>query len=139
MALDHALELGLAYADTGWKSGLDAYDLVLRYLDTVPFCWSHPEQSDACFRRLVWSLLASKESANRFLEEMKEALPDQAEMIEEIIGENRVIIGKLEGMAASRLQLGNLENQRKLGLTINEIQLLENELLGFYEELLGEL
>ncbi|MEO0080514.1 MAG: PDZ domain-containing protein [candidate division WOR-3 bacterium] len=139
VALDHALELGLAYADTGWKSGLDAYDMVIKSMESVPFCPDRPEESRRCFHRLIWALIAAKESANRFWIDMKEALPDHTEIIDEIIGENRAIIGKLEALAFSKLPFGNLESQRKLALTVNEIQLLENELFGFYEELLGEL
>ena len=139
LALDHALELGLAYADSGWKTGLDAYDLLIRSLDTVPFTLDGIEESKAGFSRLVWALVASRESAIRFFDEMKEALPDQADLFDEIIAANRAIVSKLEGIAASRLLPSDRESGRKLAVMMNGIQMIENDLLGMYEELLGEL
>jgi hypothetical protein len=138
-ALNRGIELGLAVASTGWRSGLDAYDALIQSLDTVPFCTDHPEQSIACFHKLLWAMVASRTSANRFLDDMKEALPEQAELLDEITGANRVIISKLEGIIQSGLGLTTREDRVRVQMAINEIQLTENELLGFYEELLGEL
>lgn len=139
LALDHALELGLAYADSGWKTGLDAYDLLISSLDTVPFALDGPEESKESFSRLVWALVASRESAIRFFDEMKEALLDEADLIDEIMGANRAIVSKLEGIAASRLLPSDRESGRKLAVMLNGIQMIENDLLGMYEELLGDL
>ncbi|MEO0085876.1 MAG: PDZ domain-containing protein [candidate division WOR-3 bacterium] len=139
LALDHALELGLAYADSGWKTGLDAYDLLINSLDTVPFALDGVEESKASFSRLVWALVAGRESAIRFFDEMKEALPDDADLIDEIMGANRAIVSKLEGIAASRLLPSDRESGRKLAVMLNGIQMIENDLLGMYEELLGDL
>uniref|UniRef100_A0A7C4GBA6 PDZ domain-containing protein n=1 Tax=candidate division WOR-3 bacterium TaxID=2052148 RepID=A0A7C4GBA6_UNCW3 len=140
LALDHALELGLAYADSGWKTGLDAYDLLIQSLDTVPFVLDGSEESKAAFSRLIWSLVAARESAIRFFDEMKEALPDEADdLIDEIMAANRAIVTKLEGITASRLLPSDRESGRKLAVMMNGIQMIENDLLGMYEELLGEL
>jgi len=137
--LTQALELGQAYADTGWQSGIAAHDLWIRSLDTIPFCPVCPDSGKACFDRLVWTLLASKESANRFLEDMREALPDQTDLIDEVIAKNAATIGKLNGIIQSGVMIGTKESQQKLARVVNEIQLSEADQLGLYEELIGEL
>ncbi len=109
--LTQALELGQAYADSGWQSGIAAYDVWIGSLDTVPFCPACPDSGRACFDRLVWSLLANKESANRFLLDMREAFPDQAEMADGILDDNTTIIGKLTGMMQSGIRPGTPERQ----------------------------
>jgi len=137
--LTQALELGQAYADTGWQSGIAAYDLWMKSLDTIPFCPVCPDSGEACFDRLIWSLLANKESANSFLQDMREALPDQTELIDEVVAENSVIIGKLNGIIQSGARIGTKESQQKLARAVNEVQLTENGLLGLYESIIGEL
>ena len=137
--LTQALELNQAYADTGWQSGIAAYDLWIRNLDAVPFCPVCPDSGRGCFDRLVWALLANKESANRFLRDMREALPDQTDLIDEAISRNETIIGKLNGIVQSGVRIGTGESQQKLARTVNDIQLTETDLLGLYEELIGEL
>ncbi|MCL6465719.1 MAG: PDZ domain-containing protein [candidate division WOR-3 bacterium] len=137
--LDKALEQGLASTDSGWHSGLEAYDIILKKLSQFPMC---PEGADIAtnhFYRLVWSLISSKESANRLLEDMKEALPEKTALLDEAMARNRAIIGKLEGIAAAHLPLNSMENQQKLARSIVEIQAIENDLLGLYEEIIGEL
>ncbi len=137
--LTQALELTQAYSDTGWKSGIQAYDLLLTSLDTVPFCpVCGTEESQACFDRLVWATIAHKQSANRFLQSMKLASPEQAGLLDETIADNQAIIGKLEGIARSSVRLGRLEDQRKLALILSKVQLIENDLIGLYEALLVE-
>jgi hypothetical protein len=137
--LTQALELGQAYADSGWQSGIAAYDVWIGSLDTVPFCPVCPDSGGACFDRLVWSLLAMKESANRFLQDMREALPDQVEVVDDIVDDNATIIGKLNGIIQSGVRPGTRESQEKLARAVNEIQLIEADLLGLYEDLIGEL
>lgn len=137
--LTQALELGQAYADTGWQSGIVAYDLWIRNLDTVPFCPVCPDSGKACFDRLTWALLANKESVNRFLQDMREALPDQTDLIDEAIAKNSAIIGKLNGIIQSGVRIGTWESQQKLARVVNEVQLTETDLLGLYEDLIGEL
>lgn len=137
--LTQALELGQAYVDTGWVSGIAAYDLWMKSLDTIPFCPACPDSGKACFDRLIWSLLANKESANSFLQDMREALPDQTELIGEVVAENSAIIGKLNGIIQSGVRIGTRESQQKLARAVNEVQLTETELLGFYESIIGEL
>jgi hypothetical protein len=137
--LEQALELGLRSSDQGWHSGLEAYDILLKKLEQFPVCPPGVEAGDDCFYRLVWRLIAKKESANRFFAEMKEALPEQADLFDEVIGRNRAIIGKLEGVVAAGLSLNSLENQQKAARVLAEIQEIENELLGIYEEIIGEL
>jgi hypothetical protein len=137
--LTQALELGHAYADSGWQSGIAAYDVWIRSLDTVPFCPVCPDSGLACFDRLIWTLLANKESANRFLRDMREALPDQVDIIDEIVSVNDAIIGKLNGIIQSGIKPGTMERQQKLARAVNEIQLNEAGLLGLYEDLVGEL
>ena len=137
--LTQALELGQAYADTGWQSGIAAYDLWIRSLDTVPFCPVCPDSGKGCSDRLVWALLASKESANRFLRDMREALPDQVDLIDEAIAKNEAIIGKLNGIVQSGVKIGTKESQQKLARAVNDIQLAETDLLGLYEDIIGEL
>jgi len=137
--LTQALELGQAYADSGWQSGIAAYDLWIRSLDTVPFCPVCPDSGRACFDRLVWALLASKESANRFLTDMREAMPDQEALIDDIVAKNTTIISKLNGIIQSGIRPGTLERQQKLARAVNEIQLIETDLVGSYEDLIGEL
>jgi hypothetical protein len=137
--LTQALELGQAYADTGWQSGIAAYDLWIKSLDTIPFCPVCPDSGKGCFDRLIWTLLANKESANRFLQDMREALPDQTNLIDEAIAKNTAIIGKLNGIIQSGVRIGTKESQQKLARMVNEIQLAETELLGLYEQIIGEL
>jgi len=137
--LTQGLELGQAYADTGWQSGIAAYDLWIRALDTVPFCPVCPDSGKECFDRLIWTLLANKESANRFLQDMREALPDQTALIDEAIAKNESAIGKLNGIIQSGVKIGSRESQQKLARMVNEIQLLETDLLGLYEDIIGEL
>ncbi len=137
--LTQALDLGQASADTGWQSGIAAYDLWMRSLDTVPFCPVCADSGRACFDRLVWTLLANKEGANRFLQDMREALPDQTDLLDGIIAKNEAITGKLEGIIQSGIQVGTMERQQKLARTVNEIQLIEADQLGLYENLIGAL
>jgi len=137
--LTQALELGQAYADSGWQSGIAAYDVWIGGLDTVPFCPVCPDSGQACFDRLVWALLANKESADRFLEDMRVAIPEQADIVDDILADNAAIIGKLNGIIQSGIKTGTVERQQKLARTVNEIQLIEADLLGPYEELIGEL
>jgi hypothetical protein len=137
--LTQALELGHAYADTGWQSGIAAYDLWIRALDTVPFCPVCPDSGKGCFDRLIWTLLANKESANRFLQDMRQALPDQTALIDEAIARNESVIGRLNGIIQSGVKIGTRESQQKLARMVNEIQLQETDLLGLYEDLIGEL
>lgn len=137
--LDKALEQGLASTESGWHSGLEAYDIILKKLSQFPVCPEGPDIGTEHFYRLVWSLIASKESANRLLEDMKEALPEKTALLDEAMARNRAIIGKLEGIAATHLPLNSLENQQKLARSIVEIQAIENDLLGLYEEIIGEL
>ncbi len=138
-ALTQALELGQAYADTGWQSGIAAYDLWMKSLDTIPFCPVCPDSGKACFDRLIWTLLANKESANHFLEDMRAALPDQTELIDEVVAKNSAIIGKLNGIIQSGVRIGDRESQQKLARVVNEIQLTETEEIGLYESIIGEL
>ncbi len=139
VVLGQALELGQAAADTGWQSGIAAYDLWIKSLDTIPFCPVCPDSGKGCFDRLVWTLLANKESANRFLADMREALPDQADLIDEAIARNQAIVGKLEGIIQSGVRIGTKESQEKLARAVNAIQLDETKLQGIYDELIGEL
>ncbi len=137
--LSQALELGQGSADTGWQSGIAAYDLWIQSLDTVPFCPVCPDSGRECFDRLVWTLLANKESANRFLRDMREALPDQADLIDEALARNEAIIGKLQGIIQSGVRIGTRESQEKLARAVNAIQLDETDLLDIYDGLVGEL
>jgi len=137
--LAQALELSQAYADTGWQSGIVAYDLWMKSLDTIPFCPVCPDSGKACFDRLVWALLANKESANRFLQDMREALPDQTDLIDEVVARNSAIVGKLNGIIQSGVRIGTNESQQKLARAVNDVQLTETDLLGLYEDLIGEL
>jgi hypothetical protein len=137
--LSQALELGQASADTGWQSGIAAYDLWIQGLAAIPFCPVCPDSGRGCFDRLVWTLLANKESANRFLKDMREALADQTELIDEAVARNEAIIGKLQGFIQSGVRIGTKESQEKLARVVNAIQLDETDLLGIYEGLIGEL
>lgn len=137
--LTQAMELGQAYAETGWQSGIAAYDLWIRDLDTVPFCPVCPDSGRGCFDRVIWALLANKESANRYLQDMREALPDQTALIDEAIAKNTAIIGKLNGIVQSGVRIGTKESQQKLARMVNEIKLGETDLLGLYENIVGEL
>jgi hypothetical protein len=137
--LSQALELGQAAADTGWQSGVAAYDLWIQSLDAIPFCPVCPDSGKECFDRLIWTLLANKESANRFLKDMREALPDQADLIDEAVAKNEAIIGKLQGIVQSGVRIGTRPSQEKLARAVNAIQLDETYLLGLYDELIGEL
>jgi hypothetical protein len=135
--LTQALELGQAYSDSGWQSGIAAYDVWVNALDTVPFCPVCGESSQSCFDQLVWSLLASKESANRFLADMREALPDLAGPIDEAVADNSAVIGKLTGIIQSGVRVGTVAGQEKLARVVVEIQALEVDLLGIYEDIIG--
>jgi hypothetical protein len=137
--LTQGLELGQAYADTGWQSGIAAYDLWIKSLDTIPFCPVCPDSGKGCFDRLIWTLLANKESANRFLHDMREALPDQTDLIDEAMARNTAIIGKLNGIVQSGVKIGTRESQQKLARMVNEIQMDETDLLGLYDQIIGEL
>jgi hypothetical protein len=137
--LTQALELGQASADTGWESGIAAYDLWIKSLDTIPFCPVCPDSGKGCFDRLTWTLLANKESANRFLQDMREALPDQTDLIDQAMAKNTAIIGKLNGIIQSGVRIGTKESQQKLARAVNEIQLDEANLLGLYEQLVSDL
>jgi hypothetical protein len=137
--LVRALESGQAYADTGWQSGIAAYDLLIAALGSVPFCPECSTASQACFERLVWTLRANRESANRFLADMREALPDLAGLLDEAVADNVAIIAKLDGIIRSGVRVGSVEEQEKLALALTEIELIETDLLGVYEDLLAEL
>jgi hypothetical protein len=137
--LTQGLELGQAYADSGWQSGIAAYDLWIRALDTIPFCPVCPDSGKGCFDRLVWTLLANKESASRFLQDMREALPDQTALIDEAIAKNESIIARLNGLIQSGVEVGTRESQQKLARVVNEIQLQETDQLRLYEDIIGEL
>jgi len=137
--LVQALEMGQAYSDTGWESGIAAYDLWITALDTIPFCPQCSTGSQACFDRLVWTLRANKESANRFLTDMRMALPDQASLIDEITADNTAIIGKLDGIIQSGAKVGTRQDQQKLAMAVGEIEQIEADLLSVYEDLIGEL
>lgn len=137
--LEQALELGLQSTSTSWHSGLEAYDVLLKKLEQFPLCSQGIETSNDCFYLLGWRLLAHKESANRFFADMKEALPEVADLLEEVIGRNRAIVGKLEGLVALGLTLDSPANQQKAARVIAEIQEIENDILGIYEEIIGEL
>jgi hypothetical protein len=138
--LTQALELTQASADSGWKSGIDAWDLLIKSLYEVPFCPVCGEaESQVCFDRLVWVTIAHRESAIRFLEAMEQAVPDRAEPLGDAIGDNRAILSKLEGIVRSGITVGDLESQRKLARVFNEIELIENDLVGTYEKILSGL
>lgn len=137
--LTQALEIGLSARDSGWHSGLEAYDILIKQLEQFPICPKGPDTANECFDKLIWSLIASKESANRFFADMKEALPEQAALFDEVIGRNRAIIARLEGISGSRLKLNSLTNQAKIAAVLTFIAEIENDLLGFYEEIIAEL
>jgi hypothetical protein len=138
--LDQALELTQVRADSGWKSGLDAYNLLITRLQSLPFCpVCGPMGSQDCLERLAWTMVANKESANRFLEWMRLAVPDQAAVIDDITGRNSAIIAKLEGLVRSGAKVGQLEDQQKIARQVGDIQMIESELISRYEELIGAL
>lgn len=137
--LDRALEQGLAATDSGWHSGLEAYDIIVKKLSQFPICSEGPEVGTEHFYRLVWSLISNKESANKLLADIKVALPEKASLLDEAMARNRAILGKLEGIAATRIPLNSLANQQKLARVMVEIQSIENDLFGLYEEIIGEL
>jgi len=138
--LTQALELSQASADSGWKSGIDAWDLLIKSLYEVPFCPVCGEvESQICFDRLVWVTIAHRQSAVRFLEAMTQAVPGRAGPLSDAIADNRAILGKLEGIVRSGVQVGDLESQRKLAMVFNEIELIENDLVGTYESILSGL
>lgn len=137
--LTQALEIGLSTRDSGWHSGLEAYDILVKHLEHFPICPKGPDTANECFDKLIWSLIASKESANRFFADMKEALPEQAALFDEVIGRNRAVIARLEGITDSRLKLNSLTNQEKIATVLTFIAAIENDLLGFYEEIITEL
>jgi hypothetical protein len=137
--LTQALELGQAYADSGWQTGIAAYDVLIGALDSVPFCPRCPDSGRTDFEGLVWSLLARKESAVRFFENVREALPEQVDLIDEVVALHRTIVGKLSGVIQSGVMPGTRERQEKLARAINDIQVIESDLLVLYEELIGDL
>jgi hypothetical protein len=137
--LVQALEMGQAYADSGWQSGLSAYDVWIGALDTVPFCPDCGPASQGCFDRLNWTLISNKESANRFLADMRDAVPDETELLGEAISINTSIISKLNGIELSGVKVGTHGDQQKLARVIAEVQLAESQLLLLYEELIGGL
>lgn len=138
-ALVRALELGQAFADTGWQSGIAAYDLLIDALDSVPFCPACQTGSQTDFDRLLWTLRANRESANRFLADMREALPELAALLDEAIADNTAIIAKIDGIVRSGVRPGTTSDQEKLTVVFQEIQLIETDLLAVYEDLLAEL
>ncbi len=138
--LQQVLEANQTRVPTGWKSGIDAYDQLIVSLEQVPFCPTcDTAESRACFDRLVWSMVAHRESAIRFLEQVREVLPEQADIIDDMISSQRAIVGKLEGLIRSGVRVGTVEDQRKVGMVIAAIELTESDLLGLYESLLAEL
>ncbi len=140
LVLNQALELGQTRIEYGWKSGLQAYDLLITSLDTMPFCpVCGMTESQSCFDRLLWAMIAHKESAIRFLGQVREAVPDQQAVLDEILGDQQAALAKLEGIMRSRIGLKTLDNQRKIARTLGEVQIIENDLLGLYEELLAAL
>ncbi len=138
-ALVSALEIGLATADSGWHSGLEAYDIIVKRLNQFPLTPEGPDVATERFYQFIWQLLGHKESANRFFSDMREAFPESADLFDEVIGRNRAIISKLEGLIAVNLPLNSLENQQKVARVLVEIQEIENDILGIYEDILGEL
>jgi len=139
LVLSHAVELGQAYEPGDWQSGIAAYDVWLAALDSVPFCPVCGGSSQTCFDALVWGMAANKESANGFLADMRDALPDEADVIDEIRGLNTTILAKLDGVVHSGITVGTIENQRKLARSVAEMQQDEMQLQALYQELLGEL
>ncbi len=137
--LVRALELGQAFADTGWQSGIAAYDLLIGALDSVPFCPVCQNGSQADFDRLLWTLKANRESANRFFADMREALPELAGLLDEAIADNTAIIAKIDGIIRSGVRTGTTTDQQKLMVVFQEIELIETDLLAIYEDLLAEL
>lgn len=137
--LVQALEMGQAYSDSGWQSGLAAYDVWIAALDSVPFCPDCWPDDQGCFDRLVTTLLSNKESVNRLLSDMRDALPDEGELLNEAISANTSIISKLDGITLSGVTVGTPERQQKLARVVAEIQLTESQLLLLYEELIGGL
>lgn len=138
-AIDHALELGQAYNDSGPQSGIAAYDVWMAALDSVPFCATCGGASQACFDGVVWSLVADKQAADEFLADVRQALPEQADLIDQVRSDNGVILARLDGIINSRTPVGTVENQQKLARAVGEIQVVETDLLQLYEDLLGEL
>ncbi|MBN2538099.1 hypothetical protein JXB37_07485 [candidate division WOR-3 bacterium] len=138
--LVQALELAQVRSGEGWLSGIEAWDQLIVSLESIPFCPVCGELgSQDCLDRLVWATVAHKESANRFLEWMRLALPDQAPVIDDLIAGNSAIIGKLEGLARSGTKLGRLADQQKIARLFGDVQLIEAEQVGRYEELIGAL
>ncbi len=137
--LDQALAQGLATSDTGWHSGLAAYDILIKELSQLPSSLEETAFATECFYRLLGTIIAGKESAIQFFIDMKETFPENAGLFDEVIGRHRAIIGKLEAITANRLPLTNRENQEKLTRVLIEIQQIENDLLGIYEEIIGEM
>ncbi|MFO7639619.1 MAG: hypothetical protein R6X14_10070 [bacterium] len=140
LVLTQALELGLARNEDGWQTGLQAYDQLIVALDTVPFCpVCGPEESPVCFDRLLWAMVAHKQSAMRFLDAMREVVPEHTALVDEIGGDMQAQVARLEGIVRSRVRVGELEDQRRIAQAIAEVQLIENDLLGLYEQLLARL
>ncbi len=137
--LVQALEMGQAYSDSGWQSGLAAYDIWIGTLDSVPFCPDCGEESQGCFERLTATLLSNKQSANRFFTDMRDALPDESDLLVEATNANLSIISKLDGIELSGVKVGTVASQQKLARVVADIQLIESELLLIYEELIGGL
>ncbi len=140
MALKRALEVLQVHADTGWRTGIQAYDMLLASLDTVPFCPICGEDEVAeCYERLLWTTLANRESISRFLEQMRMVLPNQAELLTEALATNEAIIGRLAGMLRSTTRPGKKQDQQKLARVWEYIQAKEVELVDIYEELITSL
>lgn len=137
--LDHALELGQAYNDSGPQSGIAAYDVWLGALDSVPFCAICGEASQACFDNVVWSIVANKQTADEFLADVRDALPEQADLIDQIRSDDAVILARLDGIINSGTPVGTIDSQRRLARAVGEVQAIETDLLQLYEELLGEI
>ncbi|MEO0068096.1 MAG: hypothetical protein ABIK23_03065 [candidate division WOR-3 bacterium] len=137
--LTQALELGLSARDTGWHSGLEAYDILIKSLSQFPVCPQGTDTASECFYDLLWKLIASKESANQFFDDMKMALPEKAVLFDEVMARNRAVIARLEGIAGRGLRLNSVTNQEKIAEVLTGIAEIENEILGLYEEILAEL
>ena len=70
---------------------------------------------------------------------MKDALPEQAELFDEVMGRNRAIIARLKGIASRILDLNSRTNREKVARVLIFIAETENELLGIYEDIIAEL
>jgi hypothetical protein len=137
--LVRALEMGQAFSDSGWQSGIAAFDVLIGALDSVPFCPACSSGSQTDLDRLVWALRAHRESAGRFLAEMREELPEQSGLLDEAIADHAAIVAKLDGVIRSGVKVGRIEDQRKIAVAVSEVELIESDLLAVYEDLIGEL